>query len=98
METQLPEDGDQDTPGWRHTTYEIWYQDPDIVISNMLNNPDFNGQFNMCPYIDLNADGNHQWSNVMSANIAWWRCVSTGRCCIHRIREGLFLIMLPDLG
>ena len=98
METQLPEDGDQDTPGWRHTTYEIWYQDPDIVISNMLNNPDFNGQFNMCPYIDLNTDGNRRWSNVMSANIAWWRCVSTGRCCIHRIREGLFLIMLPDLG
>jgi len=75
METLLPNNGDQ-APRWRHKTYEIWYQNPDIVMSNMLSNPDFDGQFDMCPYINLNADGNRRWSNVMSANIAWWHCVS----------------------
>ena len=79
METQIPEDGHQDASGWRHTTYEIWYRDPEIVVSNMLGNPDFDGQFDMCPYIDLDADGNRRWSNVMSANLAWQQCVSTGR-------------------
>ena len=75
METLLPDNGDQ-APGWRHKTYEIWFRNPDIVVSNMLSNTDFDGQFNMSPYIDLNADGNRRWSNVMSANIAWRRCVS----------------------
>jgi hypothetical protein len=79
METQLPNAGDQDARSWRHSTYEIWYRDPEIVVSNMLGNPDFDGQFDMCLYIDLDADGNRRWSNVMSANLAWRRCVSTGR-------------------
>ena len=82
METLLPDDSDQ-APGWRHKTYEIWYRNPDIVVSNMLSNPDFDGQFDMCPYIDLDADGNRWWSNVMSANIAWRRCVSGRRRYIN---------------
>jgi hypothetical protein len=36
----------------------------------MLDNPDFEGQFNLHPYVDLDADGKHRWSNVMSGNIA----------------------------
>jgi len=75
METLLPDNGDQ-APRWRHKTYEIWFRNPDIVVSNMLSNTDFDGQFDMSPYIDLDADGNCRWSNVMSANIAWRRCVS----------------------
>ena len=76
METRAPDHGDQ-APSWRHTTYEVWYRDPEIVVSNMLSNTDFDGQFDMCPYIDLDAHGNRRWSNVMSANIAWRRCVSS---------------------
>jgi len=75
METLLSDDGDQ-APGWRHKTYKIWYWNPNIIVSNMLSNPDFDGQFNMCPYINLNTDGNCRWSNVMSTNIAWQCCVS----------------------
>jgi hypothetical protein len=93
METRLPEDGDQ-APNWRHTTYEVWYRDPEVVVSNMLSSPDFDGQFDLCPYIDLDADGNRRWSNVMSANIAWRRCVSTK----HMLDKERLLFTLPDTG
>jgi hypothetical protein len=34
--------------------YEVWYRNPDAVISAMLGNPDFEGQFDLRPYVDLN--------------------------------------------
>ncbi len=61
---------DASSPEWMRTSYEVWYRDPDAVIANMLANPDFAGQFDLRPYIDLNH-GQHRWSNVMSGNIAW---------------------------
>jgi len=57
MEMQAPNHGDQ-APSWRHTTYEVWYRDLEIVVSNMLSNTDFDGQFDICLYIDLDAHGN----------------------------------------
>ena len=39
----------------------------------MLSNPDFEGQFDLCPYIDLDAHGKCWWNNVMLGNLAW-RC------------------------
>jgi hypothetical protein len=58
------------------TQYEVWYQDPEAVASSMLSNPDFDGQFDLCPYIDLDAHGKHRWNNVMSGNMVWRRSVS----------------------
>ena len=69
MVTGVPEDIDKCVPSWMWTSYEVWYHDPEIVVSNMLSNTDFDGQFDMCPYIKLDEEGNHQWSNVMSGNI-----------------------------
>jgi len=76
MVTGFGEDVDEHAPSWMWTSYEVWYRDPDTVISMMLNNPDFEGQFDLCPYVDIGADGNRRWSNFMSGNIAWRRCVS----------------------
>ena len=76
MVTQVPEDADQGMPSWMRTSYEVWYRDPEVMVSNMLSNPDFDGQFDMCPYIELGANGKRRWSNVMSGNIAWRRSVS----------------------
>jgi len=76
MVTQVPDDVNERTPIWMRNSYEVWYCDPEIVVSNMLSNPDFNGQFDLCPYVDLDAKGKRQWSNVMSRNIAWRRSVS----------------------
>jgi hypothetical protein len=66
----------RDASPWRQTTYEVWYRDPEIVVSNMLANPDFDGQFDVCPYIDLDEHQKRRWSNVMSGNIAWRHSVS----------------------
>jgi Plavaka transposase len=69
-------------PSWKQTDYEVWYRDPDEVVRAMLDNPDFDGQFDMCPYIELDKCGKRCWSNLMSANIAWNHCIST-KCCIR---------------
>lgn len=74
--TGVSDDIDDHSPSWMRTSYEVWYRDPDAVVSAMLSNPDFDGQFDHCPYIDLDAHGNRRWNNVMSGNIAWRRSVS----------------------
>lgn len=60
-----------DTPNWQLADYEVWYRDPDIVIANILDNPDFNGQFDYSPYIELDENGQRRWNDFMSANFAW---------------------------
>lgn len=41
----------------------------------MLNNPDFDGQFDYTPYIQYDKDGQRQWKNFMSGNYAWRKSV-----------------------
>ena len=67
---------DDHAPEWMRTTYEVWYRDPDAVVANMLSNPDFAGQFDLRPYIDLDIRGECRWGNFMSGNIAWRSSVS----------------------
>lgn len=74
--TGIPDDTNEHSPSWMQTQYEVWYRDPEAVVSAMLSNPDFDGQFDLCLYIDLDAQGNRRWNNVMSGNIAWRRSVS----------------------
>jgi len=76
MVTSIPPGVDEHTT-WMQTSYEVWYRNPDTVLSNMLDNPDFEKQFDMRAYVELDADGKRRWSNVMSRNIAWCRSVST---------------------
>ena len=67
---------DEGAPNWMHATYEVWYRDPDAVVSAMLANLSFNGQFDLRAYIALNSKGERCWDNVMSGNIAWRHSVS----------------------
>jgi len=60
MVTQVPDDVNEHTPIWMQNSYKVWYRDPEIVVSNMLSNPDFNGQFDLCPYVNLDAKGKRQ--------------------------------------
>lgn len=66
-----------DAPAWARQQYEVWYRDPDVVIANMLDNPDLNGAFDTTPYVHLDANGQRHWSDFMSANFAWRHCVSS---------------------
>ncbi|KAH9007749.1 hypothetical protein EDB84DRAFT_1252499, partial [Lactarius hengduanensis] len=69
--TGPPDSIDETAPSWMQRTYEVWYRNPDAVISTMLGNPSFEGQFDLRAYIDLKANGTRLWNNVMSGNIAW---------------------------
>ncbi|KAI9429507.1 hypothetical protein H4582DRAFT_2114355 [Lactarius indigo] len=72
--TTAPEGVDEGTPSWMRKTYEVWYRNPDTVLSAMLSNSEFRGQFDLQLYINLNANGTRRWSDVMSGNIAWRHC------------------------
>ncbi|KAJ6561258.1 hypothetical protein B0H10DRAFT_2180547 [Mycena sp. CBHHK59/15] len=43
-------DPSPDAPAWAREWYEVWYRNPDVVITNMLDNPDLNGAFDTTPY------------------------------------------------
>ncbi|KAF7360908.1 hypothetical protein MSAN_01120700 [Mycena sanguinolenta] len=40
----------------------------------MLDNPDLDDAFDTTPYVHLDANGKHHWSDFMSANFAWHHC------------------------
>ncbi|KAF8267076.1 hypothetical protein EI94DRAFT_1771946 [Lactarius quietus] len=56
LNTSYNGDIDDQSPKWMQTSYKVWYCDPEAMITNMLANPDFAGQFDF---------------NVMLGNIAW---------------------------
>ena len=64
------------TPTWQLEDYDVWFRDPDVVIQNMLNNPDFDGQFDYTPYIDLDKTGQRKLNEFMSGNFSWRHAVS----------------------
>jgi len=74
--TKISDDINEHSPSWMQTQYKVWYHDPEAVVSAMLSNPDFNGQFDLFPYIDLDACGKRQWNNVKLGNMAWRHLVS----------------------
>ncbi|KAK7008370.1 C2H2-type domain-containing protein [Favolaschia claudopus] len=69
-----PFDTSADAPEWAKRRYEVWYRDPDVVVSNILDNPDMDGAFDTTPYVRVDAQGKRRWSDFMSANFAWRHC------------------------
>ncbi len=69
-------DGEKDS-AWKSTNYEVWYRDPDVVLRNMLDNPDFDGQFDYTPYIRRDKTGQRMLSDFMTGNFAWNHAVSS---------------------
>ncbi|KAI0314791.1 hypothetical protein OF83DRAFT_1165069 [Amylostereum chailletii] len=64
----------EEAPQWKKETYHVWYRDPDTVICNMLDNPDFKDLFDYSPYVFMDASGHRRWNNFMSGNFAWRQC------------------------
>ncbi|KAK0433929.1 uncharacterized protein EV420DRAFT_1282903 [Desarmillaria tabescens] len=71
FETVVPDTLGRDAPEWQRRSYQIWFRDPDTVISNILANRDFEKEFDTTPYVDLDATGQRRWSDFMSGNYAW---------------------------
>jgi hypothetical protein len=62
-------------PSWQLGEWEVFYRDPDVVLTHMLDNPDFDGQIDYAPYVGLDNAGKRYWSDFMSGNFAYRRCV-----------------------
>ena len=73
-----------DAPSWQLQDYDVMFRDPDIVIRNMLDNPDFDGLFDYAPYVDLDKAGNRKWNEFLSGNFSWRRAVSVEHCFSFR--------------
>ncbi|KAG1871546.1 hypothetical protein F4604DRAFT_1881168 [Suillus subluteus] len=57
---------------WMDQPHDVWYQDPHVVIWNMLGNPDYTTEMDYWPYHEYATDGNeHQWQDFMSGDWAW---------------------------
>ncbi|KAL0568424.1 hypothetical protein V5O48_013559 [Marasmius crinis-equi] len=59
---------EQATPEWKKASYQVWYRDPDTVVTNILANPDFAKEFDPAPYVQVGVDGQRQLSDFMSGN------------------------------
>jgi hypothetical protein len=62
-------------PSWQNGEWEVFYRDTDVVLTQMLENPDFDGQFDYAAYIGLDKAGKRYWSDFMSGNFAYRRSV-----------------------
>ncbi|KAF4583508.1 hypothetical protein EYR38_002259 [Pleurotus pulmonarius] len=75
LSATIPGDHGPETPIWKRKSYDIWYRDPNVILTNLLSNPDFDGEFTYRPYVELEqtVDGEEErhWSQFMSANFAW---------------------------
>ncbi|EDR13005.1 uncharacterized protein LACBIDRAFT_308379 [Laccaria bicolor S238N-H82] len=58
-------------PSWKSAEYKVWFRDPEVIMTQMLNNPEFNGHFDYAPYVGLDRSGKRRWSDFMSGNYAW---------------------------
>ncbi|KAF5331240.1 hypothetical protein D9611_013145 [Ephemerocybe angulata] len=65
--------GDPNEPTWKNTSYTVWYRDLSVVVRNLLDNPDFHGQFDYAAYVELDKNGKRRWSDFMLGNFAWRR-------------------------
>lgn len=75
FETVIPDNLPRDSPEWLSQSYQVWFQDPDTVIWNILSNPDFAKEFDMTPFIDLDTKGKQHWNDFMSGNYSWQHVV-----------------------
>lgn len=75
FETEVKENLPSNAPEWQKVSYQVWYRDPDVVITNILANPDFASEFDAAPYVHLDKDGKRRWSDMMSGNFSYRHAV-----------------------
>ena len=69
------------SPSWQKKEWELYYRDPGVVITHMLDNPDFDGLLDYAAYVGLDKSGKRCWSDFMSGNYAFQRSVRRIASC-----------------
>ena len=47
--------------------YDVWFQDPMLVLCHQLGNPDFKDKFDYAPYQKFDNNGEQEWKDVMES-------------------------------
>ncbi|KZP34143.1 hypothetical protein FIBSPDRAFT_906343 [Athelia psychrophila] len=63
-----PEEG---SAPWMEQEYDVWCRNPRTVMRNQLANPDFDGEIDYQAKQTFAADGQREYSDMMSGNWAW---------------------------
>lgn len=66
---------DRDVPEWMNTPYTVWYRDPHDTIKHMLDNPDFDQEFDYVAYREYGEDDKRKYKDFMSGDWAWRQSV-----------------------
>ena len=69
------EDIPDDAPSWMTSSYDVWFRDPHLVVGNMIDNPDYDNQFDSAPTRAFDSKGNRQYQNFMSGDWGWEEAV-----------------------
>ncbi|KAI6143925.1 hypothetical protein BKA82DRAFT_4331090 [Pisolithus tinctorius] len=63
---------DEEMAPWMFDNYDVWYQDPQKVIHNILASSDLVAEMDYVPYQEYDAMNNERcWQDFMSGNWAW---------------------------
>lgn len=76
METRYNGVVDDASPIWKTRTYEVWHRNPNDILRNLLDNPDFHDAFDATPLQLFGPDDRRHWTDFMTGNYAWRQAVS----------------------
>lgn len=65
----------EDVPPWMDAEYHVWHRDPLTVVRNLLNNPDFDGEFDYAPYQETGPNGEQHFQDYFSGDWVWEQSV-----------------------
>ena len=60
---------------WMTAEHDIWFQDPHVLVHNILSNATFESSFDYAPFQEHAANGMHHFCDFMSGNWAWMQVV-----------------------
>jgi hypothetical protein len=55
--------------------YEVWFQDPHLVVKNMISNLDYKDSVDTAPFQVFDEDGYREYQNFMSGDGSWKEAV-----------------------
>lgn len=64
-----------DTTPWKHAAYDVWYRDPQVVLKNQLNNPDFAKEMDFAPKEVRDENDKRRYCDFMSGDWVWRQAV-----------------------
>lgn len=64
-----------DAPAWMKAEYEVWFRNPEKVVSHQLANPSFAQEMDLAPKRVYSKKGKREYKDFMSGNWAWRQAV-----------------------